>query len=749
MDRFVVKRARVNTTDTQTASNNNESKQSTVTAFSTFSTSSTISSLPSADLVEINIPQNDSTPNLMTASSSSSQKSRSFRVEWTKTYQWLVFDQETSRAFCKICMQAKDMQLLDSEKCAKNAFTVDGFRDWKHALERFKGHETSDSHRCSVTKLSFVKAGQNVASCLSQCKRDEMALARKALHTIFTSLMFLARQGIAIRGKIDETSNLQQLLLLRSADVDCLRTWLARCQYKWMSHDIQNEILQLMADNILRQLLADVRDAQYFALMVDETTDSSRHEQLVFCIRYCDQKLDTHELFMGFYELEQQDANTLLKVVTDVLLRFNLRESNCRGQCYDGAANVAGALNGLQSKIRRTENRAIYVHCAAHSLNLCVQDAIAAISAYRDALNQFGTLINFVRDSPKRLRWFEKLQHNDATTLRPYCPTRWVLRENALSSVIANYVELWQFMEDLGQSDKSDIGAKATGFASQLSRFQTYFHLKSLHKVFSAVGTVNQAMQSSTLHLQQASRMISDLKELLQNFRDKFSELWSDIQQNASRLGLDEPTLPRIRRFPRRLDEGSQGHVFDTAEEYYRHQYLQLVDAAKAAIDNRFASDTWNFLSSAESALVTVPVDTHVISNFYGSDIDEDRLNLHATMLHDITHHRKLQMNNVGDIISIFRGDTSLCTLLPEMVKVLRLLLTVPLTTCTAERSFSSLRRLKTYLRSTMTQRRLNNIAVLHVHHDYVQNLSVDSLIDEFINRNAIRQSTFAVGVSV
>jgi hypothetical protein len=42
-----------------------------------------------------------------------------------------------------------------------------------------------------------------------------------------------------------------------------------------------NEILQLMAD-ILRQLLADVRDAQYFALMVDETTDSSRHEQLVF-----------------------------------------------------------------------------------------------------------------------------------------------------------------------------------------------------------------------------------------------------------------------------------------------------------------------------------------------------------------------------------------------------------------------------------------------------------------------------------
>lgn len=35
----------------------------------------------------------------------------------------------------------------------------------------------------------------------------------------------------------------------------------------------------------------------------------------------------------------------MLKVVSDVLLRFNLREANCRGQCYDEAANVAGLMN--------------------------------------------------------------------------------------------------------------------------------------------------------------------------------------------------------------------------------------------------------------------------------------------------------------------------------------------------------------------------------------------------------------------
>ena len=76
-------------------------------------------------------------------------------------------------------------------------------------------------------------------------------------------------------------------------------------------------------------------------------------------------------------------------------------------------------------------------------------------------------------------------------------------------------------MEDVSQSDNSDIGAKSAGFATQLSKFQTYFHLKSLHKVFTALGTVNHAMQSPTLQFQQASRMTYDLKEMLQNFRDK------------------------------------------------------------------------------------------------------------------------------------------------------------------------------------------------------------------------------------
>ncbi|KYN32865.1 hypothetical protein ALC56_12818, partial [Trachymyrmex septentrionalis] len=64
---------------------------------------------------------------------------------------------------------------------------------------------------------------------------------------------------------------------------------------------------------------------------------------------------------------------------------------------------------------------------------------------------------------------------------------------------------------------------------------------------------------------------------------------------------------------------------------------------------------------------------------------------------------------------------------------------------CTAERSFSALKRLKiTYLRSTMLPILLNNTAVLHIHSGVIQNLNLEVIMDEFISRNKIRSSTFA-----
>ncbi|KAJ8894366.1 hypothetical protein PR048_007017 [Dryococelus australis] len=65
----------------------------------------------------------------------------------------------------------------------------------------------------------------------------------------------------------------------------------------------------------------------------------------------------------------------------------------------------------------------------------------------------------------------------------------------------------------------------------------------------------------------------------------------------------------------------------------------------------------------------------------------------------------------------------------PELEKFLCYLLVTPVTYTTAERSFSILRMLKSYLRPTMTQKRLNSLCILHVYGKLTDDLNIEKFI--------------------
>ncbi|XP_026458556.1 zinc finger MYM-type protein 1-like [Papaver somniferum] len=68
-----------------------------------------------------------------------------------------------------------------------------------------------------------------------------------------------------------------------------------------------------------------------------------------------------------------------------------------------------------------------------------------------------------------------------------------------------------------------------------------------------------------------------------------------------------------------------------------------------------------------------------------------------------------------------------------------RILLTIPVTVASAERSFSKLKLIKSYLRSTMSQERLNGLAMLSIEADMLSSIDCDSIINEFASVNAKR----------
>jgi len=96
----------------------------------------------------------------------------------------------------------------------------------------------------------------------------------------------------------------------------------------------------------------------------------------------------------------------------------------------------------------------------------------------------------------------------------------------------------------------------------------------------------------------------------------------------------------------------------------------------------------------------------------------------------------------VSDTIIFFKHESYLQDLVPEVAKLITIIVTVPVSSCTAERSFSALRRLKTFLRLTMTQTRLNGVALLNVHKQEEIDIEV---IANTIKATKVWQNTFQI----
>jgi len=192
-------------------------------------------------------------------------KRRSFRAEWFDKYPWLEWDGPSQAAFCHCCRMSTKLRLVTFSHCSDDAFSIRGFSNWKHAHDKFVCHEGSTSHKEAALKWSNYVSSISISTHLKTGLEQQQAQNRQALLEMLSSLRFLARQGLAIRGHTDKTSNYHQLLLLRSADSDALHSLMTSDKRnKWLGHEIENEILERLSNSVLRKLAEDVRADGFF-----------------------------------------------------------------------------------------------------------------------------------------------------------------------------------------------------------------------------------------------------------------------------------------------------------------------------------------------------------------------------------------------------------------------------------------------------------------------------------------------------
>lgn len=303
-------------------------------------------------------------------------KTRTFQSHWYKNHSWLNLCVNRNKFFCHSCMYAKSKgQLIFSTK-AERAFITDGFCNWKKATLRFKEHGLSQCHREAVNKIASMKKPGVHVQINAQQKLDQ-SVHRDLFMTELYSIQFLSRQGLALRGHQENEGNLVQLLRSKSNEEPRLNSWIENGKY--LSPEVVNEIIKLMGNTVLREILVDIREAKWFTVLADETRDINNQEQLVVCIRWVNKDYEVCEDPVGLVTVPKTDAETIYLALRDTLIRCGLPLEHCRGQGYDGAANMMGHLSGVAVRIQSQFPPALPVHCLAHSLNLVLQEAAKKI----------------------------------------------------------------------------------------------------------------------------------------------------------------------------------------------------------------------------------------------------------------------------------------------------------------------------------------------------------------------------------
>ena len=590
----------------------------------------------------------------------------------------------------------------------------------------------------------------------------EKLLRWHLLLKVLLCIRYLGRQGLALRGHEESIEsfdgNLYQLLLLEATRDEKMKAWLDKKQY--LSPVITNEMINIMGLAVLEKILTNIKTSKWYAIIVDEATDISHTEQMSLSIRWVNEKYQISEDTLGLVELPNTKALTIYQQVKDILIRCSLPLSQCRGQAYDGASNMSGIRNGVQALVKQEESKALYVHCLAHNLNLCLQDASKKCKILRNTLDFINDLIQLIKFSPKRLTIFENLRREVnfnseeiTSSLRVLCPTRWTVRHASISSILKNYKVLQSTLEEV-QEGHDEYAAKAHGLFNKMELFETYFGLEFASLLFGPAEQFSTNIQAKDITVQEAVRgarfLVSHLKSLrTETMYNRFYEQ----TLNGSQPLTEQPKLPRNRKLPKRLDSGSLAHQYQSARDLYRHAYYEALDLISEEVTRRFEQEDLFIIKEIEVLMIkhangnfkdTIPED---INNFLNDDVDLSRLQIQLCMLPDLIktafNNSVKEVTNIRTIADAMLKSEVYQKMLTEIDKLLLLYFTFPVTTSTAERSFSTLRRIKTYLRSTMNACRLNNLLLLHIHRSKTDALDLEIIARKFISINSRRENYF------
>jgi len=635
----------------------------------------------------------------------------------------------------------------------KSAFATTGFSNWQKAEERILEHTNSSNHRSNIIKMkdrgnTLGRIDNNVVRQIETQRTYWVNVLKRVVAVVKR----LSSRGLAFRGatsKIGCNNNgnfLMALELLAEFDPflsNHLETYgnPGKGNTSYISYNVYEQFISIMSRQVLNTIIQEVKASRYFSISVDSTPDISHFDQLSFCVRYVNNKGEPVERFLCFLDQIGHKAEDMANAVFSVFKKYDLNIEYLRGQSYDNASNMSGIYAGLQAKIKEVNPLAKFVPCSAHSLNLVGTNAVDCCTQAVLFFDLLQNVYTFFTASTHRWKILN-------TSIKGLSETRWSARDDACQSLNKNWSLIINALNLIINDDteKTLTRNEAKGIINKLNNLETAFLSIFWGQILHRFNITNKKLQSVNIDLGVVCELYKSLITYIIDLRsDENYDYFKQCAIEKSKIKQFQSSTKRSKIRKQFFDEGPSKETTVEYSHFKVNTYFVILDQLRSQLEKRNEKYenlliNYNFFFKlTEMTSIQVRKNAEVLRNEYKDDL--------STLFANECVHFRSHLLSIGDKVSktiqdmcSFLRKNDLICMYPYIDVSLRMLLCTPVSNCSTGRSFSCLKRVKTYLRSCTTEERLNYLAIMNIESDITANIEFDDVIHEFATLQSRRK---------
>ncbi|KAM6145947.1 52 kDa repressor of the inhibitor of the protein kinase [Phoenicopterus ruber ruber] len=576
------------------------------------------------------------------------------------------------------------------------------------------------------------------------------------LKSLFEILILMGKQNIPLDGhNVDElpegiftSDNFQALLEYRiNAGDEVLRKRfeMTAVNLEYCSKTQQQQMLEICESCVREETLREVRDSHFFSIVTDEVVDIAGEEHLPVLVRFVDDSHNLREEFIGFLPYEADPEILAVKFHTTITEKWRLNMEYCRGQAYIVSSGFASKMKVVATRLLEKYPQAVYTLCSSCALNIWLAKSVPVVGV-SVALGTIEEVCCLFNQSPQLLVELDNtisvlFQNNEekGNELKEICRSQWTGRHDAFE-VLVDLMQALVLCLDAVSSDSSVrwnnfIAGRAFVLSSALTDFDFIVTIVILKNVLSFTRAFGKNLQGQTSDVffaaSSLTAVLHSLNEVMENI-EVYHEFWFEEATNlATKLDVQIKLPGKFRR----AQQGSLDSDV-TSENYYKEILsVPTVEHIIQELKDIFSEQhlkALKCLSLVPSVMGQLKFNT---SEEHHADMYKNDLPNPDTLSAEL-HCWRIKWKHRGKDIELPATIYEALHLpdikfFPNVYALLKVLCILPVMKVENEKYEIGRKRLKAYLKNTLTEQRSSNLALLNINFDIKHDL--DLMVDTYI----------------